>query len=130
MSPNPSLAAHLDAFVAMAASSDASVATGDSKEATADTSTAQKRGVVYLARVPPFMKPAKVRHLLEMAGPIDRIYLVPESEKDRRFSFQNDCKRFRPLSAELTTAGFGTICRRRVQRQASANGREQEANVY
>tara|TARA_Y100000780_G_C13423539_1_gene316700 strand:+ start:210 stop:476 length:267 start_codon:yes stop_codon:yes gene_type:complete len=39
-----------------------------------------KRGVVYIARVPPFMKPAKVRHLLEAVGPTDRIYLVPEGE--------------------------------------------------
>lgn len=39
-----------------------------------------KRGVLYIARVPPFMKPAKVRHLLEAVGPTDRIYLVPEGE--------------------------------------------------
>ncbi|KAA0155557.1 hypothetical protein FNF31_06096 [Cafeteria roenbergensis] len=43
-----------------------------------------KRGVVYIARVPPFMKPAKVRHLLEAVGPTDRIYLVPEDDEKRR----------------------------------------------
>ena len=37
-----------------------------------------RRGVVYLSRVPPFMKPDKVRHLLEQYGEITRLYLVPE----------------------------------------------------
>ncbi|KAJ1673454.1 RNA-binding ATPase activator esf2, partial [Spiromyces aspiralis] len=38
-------------------------------------------GVVYMSRVPPFMKPQKVHHLLEKYGEIGRIYLVPEDEK-------------------------------------------------
>jgi ESF2/ABP1 family protein len=36
------------------------------------------RGVVYLSRLPPFMKPAKLRHLLQQHGDILRIYLAAE----------------------------------------------------
>lgn len=35
-------------------------------------------GVVYLSRIPPFMRPCKVRHLLSQCGNIGRIYLQPE----------------------------------------------------
>ncbi|KAG7399492.1 Activator of basal transcription 1 [Phytophthora boehmeriae] len=41
---------------------------------------AEKRGVVYIARVPPFMKPEKLRHLLGKYGELNRIYLVPEDK--------------------------------------------------
>jgi len=37
-----------------------------------------KSGVVYLSRVPPFMKPQTVRHLLTSFGEIGRIFLTPE----------------------------------------------------
>ena len=43
------------------------------------TAEAIKRsGVVYLSRVPPFMKPTKLRSLLEPYGVINRIFLSPE----------------------------------------------------
>ncbi|DAZ92895.1 TPA: hypothetical protein N0F65_000586 [Lagenidium giganteum] len=45
---------------------------------------AAKRGVVYLSRVPPFMKPEKVKHLLSQYGDINRIYLVPEDKTHRK----------------------------------------------
>ena len=35
-------------------------------------------GVVYLSRVPPFMKPYKLKHLLSPYGSVGRIYLQPE----------------------------------------------------
>ena len=35
-------------------------------------------GVIYLSRVPPFMKPQKVKHLLSSFGAIGRIFLTPE----------------------------------------------------
>ena len=38
----------------------------------------RKTGVVYLSRIPPFMKPQKVRYLLQAYGEIGRIYLAPE----------------------------------------------------
>ena len=48
-----------------------------------------KSGVVYLSRIPPFMKvpqaltkqPEKLGSLLSQVGPIGRIYLVPEDAK-------------------------------------------------
>lgn len=39
---------------------------------------AHKTGVIYISRVPPFMKPAKLRSLLTPYGPINRIFLTPE----------------------------------------------------
>ena len=33
----------------------------------------KKRGVVYMSRVPPFMKPAKVKHLMEQHGVVTRV---------------------------------------------------------
>lgn len=37
-----------------------------------------KRGVCYISRLPPHMKPLKLRHLLSDYGEVLRIYLVPE----------------------------------------------------
>ena len=35
-------------------------------------------GIVYLSRIPPFMKPHKVKHLLSRYGSVGRVYLKPE----------------------------------------------------
>ena len=40
-----------------------------------------KTGVLYISRVPPFMKPIKLRQLLQQYGEIGRIYLSPEESK-------------------------------------------------
>ncbi|KAK3827794.1 MAG: hypothetical protein J3Q66DRAFT_306201 [Benniella sp.] len=40
-----------------------------------------KTGIVYLSKVPPFMKPIKIRHLLGKFGEIGRVYLAPEDPK-------------------------------------------------
>ncbi|KAI9876387.1 MAG: RNA-binding ATPase activator esf2 [Pleopsidium flavum] len=40
--------------------------------------TARKTGVIYLSRIPPFMKPQTVRHLLNPFGAITKIFLTPE----------------------------------------------------
>jgi ESF2/ABP1 family protein len=37
-----------------------------------------RSGVVYLSRLPPFMKPAKLRHLLQQHGDVLRLYLAAE----------------------------------------------------
>ena len=39
-----------------------------------------KTGVIYLSRVPPFMRVEKIRHLLGMYGKIHRIYCVAEGK--------------------------------------------------
>jgi len=41
--------------------------------------TARKSGVIYLSRIPPFMKPQTVRHLLAPFGTTTKIFLTPES---------------------------------------------------
>ncbi len=40
----------------------------------------RKRGIVYMSRVPPFMKPAKVKHLLGMHGEITKVRVVYRME--------------------------------------------------
>jgi len=47
-------------------------------------SATAKRGVVYINRPPPYMRPDKVRHLLQQYADITRIYLAPEDETVRR----------------------------------------------
>ncbi|OBT68648.1 hypothetical protein VE03_01684 [Pseudogymnoascus sp. 23342-1-I1] len=50
-----------------------------SKKNLVATEAAIKRsGVVYLSRIPPFMKPQKLRSLLEPFGAINRIFMTPE----------------------------------------------------
>jgi ESF2/ABP1 family protein len=44
----------------------------------------RKRGVLYVARVPPKMTPTKLKSLLAQFGPIVRIYLVPEDASARK----------------------------------------------
>ena len=48
------------------------------KNLVATEKAVKKSGVVYLSRIPPFMKPQKLRSLLEPYGQINRIFLAPE----------------------------------------------------
>ncbi|CAL1701523.1 unnamed protein product [Somion occarium] len=41
----------------------------------------EKTGVVYISRIPPGMRPTKVRHLMSAYGEIGRVYLQPEDPK-------------------------------------------------
>ncbi|KAF9162066.1 RNA-binding ATPase activator esf2 [Actinomortierella ambigua] len=41
----------------------------------------EKTGIVYISRIPPFMKPVKIRHLLSQFGEIGRVYLAAEDAK-------------------------------------------------
>lgn len=51
-------------------------------EALAEFEAAQARtGVVYISRIPPAMRPSKVRHLMSAYGEIGRIYLQQEGER-------------------------------------------------
>lgn len=43
--------------------------------------TASKTGILYLSRIPPFMKPSTLRSLLTPHGTISRIFLTPEPPK-------------------------------------------------
>ncbi|BFI34385.1 hypothetical protein AXG93_2278s1320 [Marchantia polymorpha subsp. ruderalis] len=42
-----------------------------------------KTGVVYLSRIPPHLKPLKLRHLLSQYGEVSRVYLAPEDAATR-----------------------------------------------
>ncbi|KAI0131828.1 hypothetical protein BJ170DRAFT_611489 [Xylariales sp. AK1849] len=55
----------------------------------------QRSGVVYMSRIPPFMKPTKLRSLLEPYGTINRIFLSPEdpSQHSRRVKAGGNKKR-------------------------------------
>ena len=44
-------------------------------------------GIIYLSRVPPFMKPHKVKHLLSRYGSVGRVYLKPEGQFSSAESF-------------------------------------------
>ncbi|KAI5784617.1 hypothetical protein EDC01DRAFT_708669 [Geopyxis carbonaria] len=61
----------------------------------ASKAATQKTGVVYLSRVPPFMKPSKVKDLLSRFGLIGRIFLAPEDPKAhaKRVKFGGNKKR-------------------------------------
>lgn len=48
------------------------------KNLVATDAAIRKSGVVYLSRIPPFMKPAKLRNLLETYGKINRLFLAPQ----------------------------------------------------
>ncbi|KAL2130020.1 hypothetical protein VTI74DRAFT_7016 [Chaetomium olivicolor] len=56
------------------------------KNLVATEAAIKKSGVIYLSRIPPFMKPSKLRSLLEPYGKINRIFLTPEdpAEYSRR----------------------------------------------
>ena len=43
----------------------------------------KRRGVVFLGSIPPFMKPMKLRQLLNEFGETDRMYLAPEDPAKR-----------------------------------------------
>lgn len=52
-----------------------------SAEALAKFEAAQARtGIVYISRIPPAMRPSKVRHLMSGFGTIGRVYLQQEGE--------------------------------------------------
>ncbi|OTA63217.1 Pre-rRNA-processing protein ESF2 [Hypoxylon sp. EC38] len=53
------------------------------KNLVATEAAIKKSGLVYLSRIPPFMKPAKLRSLLEPYGKINRIFLTPEDPQER-----------------------------------------------
>lgn len=69
---------------------------GMKKNLVASDKAIRKSGVVYLSRVPPFMKPTKLRSLLEPYGTINRTFLAPEdpAAHARRVRAGGNKKRF------------------------------------
>jgi ESF2/ABP1 family protein len=82
-----------------------------------------KTGVVYLARIPPFMKPVKIKQLLSRYAEIGRVYLAPEdakiSARRRKYAKNNkqnftegwvefkDKKKAKAVAAMLNTQQIG-----------------------
>lgn len=67
------------------------------KEALAYRQKLASRGVIYLSRVPPFMKPNKLRQLLSSYGDITRLFLQEEDasvRKRRKHGGGNGSKQF------------------------------------
>ncbi|KAI2638231.1 Pre-rRNA-processing protein ESF2 [Xylaria nigripes] len=53
------------------------------KNLVATEKAVKKSGVIYLSRIPPFMKPGAVRTIFERFGKINRVYLAPEDAQVR-----------------------------------------------
>ena len=54
----------------------------DGMEETRSTRKAKETnpGVVYMSRLPPFMKPAKIRNIFSQYGEVGRLFLQPEGK--------------------------------------------------
>ena len=44
-------------------------------------------GVVYMSRLPPFMKPAKIRNIFSQYGEVGRLFLQPEGKNFVNWTF-------------------------------------------
>jgi ESF2/ABP1 family protein len=87
-----------------------------SKKNLVATAAAIKRsGVVYLSRVPPFMKPTKLRSLLEPYGVINRIFLSPEDPASHTRRVRNGGNKKRSF-----TDGWVEFARKQDAKQACA----------
>ncbi|KAK9822110.1 hypothetical protein WJX74_008335 [Apatococcus lobatus] len=82
----------------------------------------QKRGIVYLSRIPPGMKPQKVRQLLSIHGEIGRLYLAPEGASSRKKRSRNQSG----AKAKSFTEGWVEFENKRVAKQVAAglNGQQ------
>jgi len=45
------------------------------------TAAKEKTGVIYISRIPPGMRPTKVRHLMSQYGEVGKVYLQQEGER-------------------------------------------------
>jgi ESF2/ABP1 family protein len=50
---------------------------------------AKKTGVIYISRIPPFMKPATLKHYLTPYGTIGRVFLTPEDPTAQKQRVRN-----------------------------------------
>jgi ESF2/ABP1 family protein len=67
------------------------------KDAKKYSESLEKRGVIYMSRIPPYMKPNKARTMFEQFGSVTRIYLAeedPEIRRNRKAGGGNGSKQF------------------------------------
>jgi hypothetical protein len=89
-----------------------------------------KRGVVYISRVPPFMKPAKLRHLLEQHGEVLRLYLAAEGARTRNSEGRGFRGGFLCVSVFWWLTRRVRARRRDGARAAQEGGRKQRQEVH
>ncbi|KAI0817132.1 hypothetical protein GGR55DRAFT_619156 [Xylaria sp. FL0064] len=65
------------------------------KNLVASEKAVKRSGVVYISRIPPFMKPGTVRSIFERFGKINRVYLTPEDSQVRARRLQQGQNRKR-----------------------------------
>lgn len=59
------------------------------KQFEASQKAVKKTGVIYLSRIPPFMKPQAVKHYFTAYGPTERVFLTPEDAPARTQRLRN-----------------------------------------
>lgn len=73
-------------------------------EALARFKAAQERtGVVYISRIPPGMRPTKVRHLMGAYGEVGRVYLQPEGVCARHSSYPGGSRKGTRPQADISS---------------------------
>lgn len=80
--------AHLEKLAA-SLPKDLKLASGKLLDSLPLESKKDKSGVIYLSRVPPFMKPMVLRSLLTPYGAVGRIFLTPEDHSKRQQRLKN-----------------------------------------
>lgn len=81
---------------------------------------ARKTGVIYLSRIPPFMRPSTIRHLLSPYGAISRLFLTPEPPSNyiRRIKAGGNKKRsFIDGWVEFASKKHAKICAETLNRE-------------
>jgi ESF2/ABP1 family protein len=76
----------------------------------------RKRGVVYIARIPPRMTPSKAKALLSQFGTVTRIYLVEEDPTVRKRRKKNGGS-----GAKRYTEGWVEFEKKRVAKHVAQN---------
>ena len=82
---------------------------------------ASKRGLVYLSRIPPFMKPSKLRHLLTQHGEVLRIYLAAEGVSPAGRRSPPACRHPRFCSLPLSLTVLADAAVRSKRKKAGGN---------
>jgi ESF2/ABP1 family protein len=74
-----------------------------------------KRGVIYISRIPPHLKPQKLRQMMEQHGELGRLYLAPEAP-----SLRAKRKKHRGNTGKNFTEGWVEFQDKRVAKQVAA----------